>query len=131
MGQKSLSVVHRIDNSMIWNSSLYNSNYKWLSYNLWFVYTQFYRTMLFCDIYTTKVWNNFKNVNDLFITNKTKKIHIQKTYVRFSYYIDLYCVEFIDFFLLINLYFHTNLKFYKKEKNSWLKKKKKFIDIFT
>lgn len=130
MGQKSLSIVHRIDNSMIWNSSLYNCNYKWLSYNLWFVYTQFYKTTLFCDIYTTKLWNNFENTYNLLPTKKKNKSHMLKTYVRFSYYIDLYCVEFIDFFLLINIYFYTNLKFYKKEKNFGHKKKNRFRDIF-
>ena len=131
MGQKSLSVVHRIDNSMIWSSSLYNCNYKWLSYNLWFVYTQFYKTMLFSDIYTTKIWNNFENKYDLLPTIKKKKTHINKTFIRFSYYVDLYCVEFIDFFLLINIYFHTSLNFYKTDKNNKNNKNNKLKDCFN
>ena len=49
MGQKSLSVLHRIDSSMIWNSYIYDKNYKWLSYNLWISYLQFYKVLNFLE----------------------------------------------------------------------------------
>ena len=42
MGQKSLSSLHRIDSSMIWSSYIHDKRLKWLSYNLWFAYVQFY-----------------------------------------------------------------------------------------
>jgi len=75
MAQKSLSVLHRIDSSMIWNSYIYNRNYKWLSYNLWFSYIQFYKVIFCFD-------NNKKNTiqynliyikNSFIFFNKSKK----------------------------------------------------------
>lgn len=34
---------------------------------------------------------------------------------RFCYYIDLYCIEFFNQLILLNLYFLTNLDFYKNK----------------
>lgn len=35
--------------------------------------------------------------------------------MRFSYYIDLYCFEIYDSLILLNLFFFTNLRFYKQK----------------
>lgn len=124
MGQKSLAVLHRADASMIWNSYIYNKQYKWLSYNLWFAYIHFYKIIFFCNSYSYSFLNNmsnFKNKNLINISNKY--ISINKTSVRFSYYIDLYCLEFYNYLLLINIYFLTNLSFFKLKKKVWNKKK--------
>lgn len=34
------------------------------------------------------------------------------------YYIDLYCIEFYNFLLLINLYFQANLPFFQNKKRT-------------
>ena len=50
---------------------------------------------------------------------------------RFCYYIDLYCIEFYNFILLLNVYFSTTLNFLnKKKKNKKKKNKKKKIFFF-
>lgn len=109
-------MLHRADSSMIWNSYLFDKNYKWLSYNLWFTYINFYKVLFFFNFKVSKnVWllNYYKN-NKKFSSIKKKKIFkLSKTSVRFSYYIDLYCIEFLNQLILLNLYFFTNLFFYK------------------
>ena len=134
MGQKSLPALHRIDSSMIWHSYIYDKNYKWLSYNLWFSYIQFYKILFFYDNFSFKTANNLNYVNydSILIYKKKQYFKINKTYIRFSYYVDLYCVEFYTYILLINLFFKTNLLFYKnknKNKSNTTKKILDFLDI--
>ena len=131
MGQKSLASLHRIDSSMIWNSSLYNSNYKWLSYNLWFSYIQFYKVIFFFNVVKSKISPNLKYYNNnTFIKKKKKSFSVCQDFIRFSYYIDLYCVEFHDFFLLINIFFLTNLRFFKEINSKKYIKKNIYKDVF-
>ena len=82
MGQKSLSSLHRVDSSMIWNSSLYNSNYKWLSYNLWFSYIQFYKIIFFLNTVKSKFFSNFDYFNNNTFLKKKKKVlaHVKILY---------------------------------------------------
>ena len=122
MAQKSLSMLHRADCSMIWSSFILDKKYKWLSYNLWFFYIQFYKVIFFFDFTINK---NFKLLNYLYKTNilqsKKYKFKITSTTPRFSYYIDLYCLEFLNQLILLNLYFFTTLEFYKKKISPKLK----------
>ncbi len=123
MGQKSLYSLHRVDSSMIWESSLCNSNYKWLSYNLWFTYLYYYKFMTFNFRNSSIIFNNiFNNFNSLISNKNWKYRKFQKIDIRFTYHIDLYCIEFLNYLLLINIFFLTNLKFFKKKK-----KKKNYI----
>jgi hypothetical protein len=118
LAQKSLSVLHRIDSSMIWNSYIYDKKFKWLSYNLWFSYIQFYKICFFFNVDNSNTNTNFTYLKNSFILkNNVKYFNLIKTPTRFSYYIDLYCVEFFNYILLINLYFYTNLLFYKHKSN--------------
>jgi hypothetical protein len=110
---------------MIWNSFLLDRKHKWLSYNLWFFYIQFYKVVFFFSFSINK---NFKILNYFYIKkilySKKKKFKLDSITPRFSYYIDLYFLEFLNQLILLNLYFFTNLKFYKKENNlkkKWLK----------
>lgn len=43
---------------------------------------------------------------------------LHKIIIRFMYYIDLYCIEFYNFLLLINLYFQANLPFFQNKKRT-------------
>ena len=127
MGQKSLSVLHRIDSSMTWDSHIFNKNYKWLSYNLWFMYLQFYKTIYFIDTDIVRIYDNLHIASNSFILKKFNNyMPMIPNTKRFSYYIDLYCLEFFNYILLINLYFLTDLEFFKKRK----KRKKKIENIF-
>ena len=129
MGQKSLSVLHRIDSTMIWNSYIYNKNYKWLSYNLWFVYTQFYKIVFFIDQNEFIIYNNLHYTKNTFLTkNYNNCCNIFKNQKRFSYYIDLYCIEFYNYLILLNLYFQTDLLFFKNKKENRILVKK-YISI--
>jgi hypothetical protein len=110
-------MLHRADASMIWNSFLFDKNYKWLSYNLWFIYIQFYKVLFFFD-FSIKANNSLLTyyTKSKFLTFKKKKIFkLSSVTPRFSYYIDLYCFEFFNQLFLLNLYFFTNLQFYKKK----------------
>ena len=67
------------------------------------------------------------------ITLSKKYMHLSKTSIRFSYYIDLYCLEFYNYLLLINIYFLTNLFFFKinkKRKKNKLTKSNKLKFTF-
>ena len=118
MGQKSLSMLHRADASMIWNSFIFNKHYKWLSYNLWFIYIQFYKVLFFFDftVHTNQEFLNLHLKKNFLIKKKYKKFKLLSKTPRFSYYIDLYCFEFLNQLILLNLYFYTTLNFYKKSK---------------
>jgi hypothetical protein len=117
MGQKSLYCLHKVDTSMIWESSVHNLNYKWLSYNLWFTYLYFYKFMTFNNRNSEIVFNNvYNNFNNLIKTTNWKYKQFNHVNIRFTYHIDLYCLEFVNYLLLINIFFLTNLKFFKREK---------------
>lgn len=131
MAQKSLSVLHRIDSSMIWNSYIYDKKFKWLSYNLWFSYIQFYKICFFFNVDNSNTNTNLTYLKNSFILkNNVKYFNLIKTPTRFSYYIDLYCVEFFNYILLINLYFYTNLLFYKHKSNKHKILKKTELNTF-
>jgi len=117
MAQKSLSLLHRIDTSMVWTSFIHEKKYKWLSFNLWFFYLYFYKVFFFFNIDKLKSKNiYFRDFNTFIKNHNIKYLHIKNTYVRFSYHIDLYCIEFFNYIILLNLYFETSLFFYKKKK---------------
>lgn len=118
LGQKSLSMLHRADASMIWTSFLYDKHNKWLSYNLWFIYIQFYKILFFFDftIHKNQDYLNLHLKKNFLIKKKYKNFKLLSTTPRFSYYIDLYCFEFLNQLILLNLYFYTTLNFYKKSK---------------
>lgn len=132
LGQKSLSMLHRSDSSMIWNSFIFDKYNKWLSYNIWFIYIQFYKVLFFFDFNNSynESYLNFYLQKNFLIKNNSKKFKLSSKTPRFSYYIDLYCFEFLNQLILLNLYFYTTLVFYK---NSKLRKtremRKKFIEI--
>ena len=112
---------------MTWDSHIFNKNYKWLSYNLWFLYLQFYKTIYFIEIDVVRIYDNLHlNYNTFILKKLDNYIPLMGNNKRFSYYIDLYCLEFFNYILLINLYFSTDLEFFKKKK----KKKKKNENIF-
>lgn len=102
---------------MIWNSFLFSKTNKWLSYNLWFTYIHLYKVLFFFNftiLKNCKILYQFKqNKLNLYKNNNKTKFLLNKTKVRFSYYIDLYCIEFLNQLILLNLYFLTNLYFYK------------------
>ena len=102
MGQKSFSSLHRIDSSMIWNSYITDKDFKWLSYNLWFTYIQYYKIVFFFNYYQNYLINNFTK-ESTFYKEKKKFINIKKNKIRFMYYIDLYCVDFSKYIFLINI----------------------------
>ncbi len=117
MGQKSLSSLHRIDSSMIWSSYIHDKKFKWISYNLWFMYIQFYKIIFIYRSHWKFVPLKICNFNDHFLTkNISNYKHPSKEKQRFGYYIDLYCIEVFNYLLLLNIYFHTTLSFYKDKR---------------
>jgi len=116
---------------MIWNSYIYDKKFKWLSYNLWFSYIQFYKICFFFNVDNSNTNTNLTYLKNSFILkNNVKYFNLIKTPTRFSYYIDLYCVEFFNYILLINLYFYTNLLFYKHKSNKHKIVKKVELNTF-
>jgi hypothetical protein len=97
---------------MIWTSYIYEKKYKWLSFNLWFFYLYFYKNFFFFKLDSEK--QNPKHFIEFntFVKNKQNKyVKIEKINNRFNYYIDLYCIEFFNYIILLNLYFETQLKY--------------------
>lgn len=129
LGQKSLYTLHRADSSMMWNSQIFDKKHKWLSYNIWFLYIQFYKIIFFFNPKFQKdhACLNSRYKKSFFIYLKKHCNYPKKNSKRFCYYIDLYCFEFLGQIILINLYYVASLKFYKKKKTSNLKAK---LDIF-
>jgi len=118
LGQKSLYTLHRTDSSMVWNSQVFDKKHKWLSYNLWFLYIQFYKIVFFFNpkIRKDRCILNSKYKKSFFLQLKKYCDYPTKNSKRFCYYIDLYCFEFLGQIILINLYYVASLKFYKKKK---------------
>lgn len=111
---------------MLWSSYIFDKKNKWLSYNLWFIYIYFYKNIIFCRFYLKKNRKYFhKNVITSFKLKKKKKLYLSKTKTRFSYYIDLYCIEIFESLILLNIFFFTSLPFYKQVLSLKKKKKKK------
>lgn len=100
---------------MIWSSYIFDKNNKWLSYNAWFIYLYFYKNIIFCQFYLRKNQKYFHNKIKSFFQITNKKNYLFKTKLRFSYYIDLYCVEIYNTIILLNIFFFTTLFFYKQE----------------
>ena len=131
MGQKSLPQLHKIDTSMMWETSLYNSNYKWLSYNLWFIFTYYYKYNLYSMNQKNLELNNFFLNQNYLVNIRFNKYSRLKSYnIRFSYFIELYCLEYYNYLLLINIFFLTNLSFFKDSKQLNLENKKKLKNFF-
>jgi hypothetical protein len=117
LAQKGLSMLHRADCSMVWSSFLLDKKNKWLSYNLWFIYIHFYKSIFFFNFSISSknlLLNYYYKRNFLLLKKKKISFKLSKTKPRFSYYTDLYCIEFFSQLILLNLYFFTNLAFYKK-----------------
>lgn len=117
---------------MIWSSFLFDKKFKWLSYNLWFIYIQFYKVIFFFDVKNNKNNKLLKRYDkkSFMLVKKKNFYYLKKNTPRFSYYLDLYFIEFYNHLILLNLYFFTTLKFYKKRKiiNKDLKKELNFFD---
>lgn len=108
-------MLHRADASMIWSSYIFDKNNKWLSYNVWFIYLYFYKNIIFCQFYLKENQHYFHNKNITFHQLTHKKKFLSKSKLRFSYYIDLYCIEIYNCIILLNIFFFTTLFFYKQE----------------
>jgi hypothetical protein len=131
LGQKSLYTLHRVDTSMIWESSLHNSNYKWLSYNLWFTFIYYFKYISFTAKQMDTLFSNFSSIDNSLVNsliNKHKKF--ENTPIRFSYHIELYCLEFLNHLILLNIFFLTDLSFFKLKKKKNNKYKKKSLNTF-
>lgn len=95
------------------------------------MYIQFYKVVFFFNIQDEKKNKFLHQYNKFsFLINKKKNFfYLKKNTPRFSYYLDLYCIEFYNHLILLNLYFFTVLKFYKKKKN-YNKNLKKHLNLF-
>lgn len=64
--------------------------------------------------------NFFFQKNTLLNSCNNKYNRLQYNNIRFSYHIELYCLEYYNYLLLLNIFFLTNLNFFK------ISKKKKY-----
>lgn len=109
MAQKSLSVLHRIDSSMTWDTRIFNKKLKWFSYNLWFFYTYYYKNIFFIEQSDVYIYNNLHNKDINYIFFKKKLVYPLNYKKRFSYYISLYIYEFFSSLILLSIFFQINL----------------------
>jgi len=130
MAQKSLSVVHRIDNSMTWEMRIFNKQNKWLSYSLWIIYTYLYKLVFFIQVDKNYVYNNLHTSEQTFRILKKKKIIPLNIKKRFCYYISLYSFEFLNFIILLSIFFKIILKILIIKKQYKNKNKYKALIFF-
>jgi len=130
MAQKSLSVVHRIDNSMTWEMRIFNKQNKWLSYSLWIIYTYLYKLVFFIQVDKNYVYNNLHTSEQTFRILKKKKIIPLNIKKRFCYYISLYSFEFLNFIILLSIFFQISLKTLSRKKQYKNKNKYKALIFF-
>jgi len=74
--------------------------------------------------------NFFLNQNYLVNIRFNKYSRLKSYNIRFSYFIELYCLEYYNYLLLINIFFLTNLSFFKDSKQLNLENKKKLKNFF-
>lgn len=74
--------------------------------------------------------NFFLNQNYLINTKINKYIKLKSFNIRFSYFIEIYCLEYFNYLLLINIFFLTNLYFFKRSKQSFFKNKNELKNFF-
>ena len=74
--------------------------------------------------------NFFLNQNYLVNARFNKYSRLKSYNIRFSYFIELYCLEYYNYLLLINIFFLTNLSFFKDSKQLNLENKKKLKNFF-
>ena len=129
MAQKSLSVLHRIDTSMTWDIRVFNKKYKWFSYILWFFYTYLYKKIFFLEQDSDYLWYHLHNPKSLYIQQKQSNyVYPSNLVKRFSYFISLYCLEFLNYVIILNIFFQINLSTLNQKR--FIRKKKKNISFF-
>ena len=121
MGQKAFSILDKTDSSLVWTASIFDRRYKWLSYNLWFSYIQFYKNTLFFNVRFSSLKKYNTSQNKIFFKTKGEVRAPRREAVRFSYHLDLYFIEIFNYLLLLNIYFLINLEHLKKT-GKWQRK---------
>lgn len=114
MGQKAFSMLDKADSSLVWTASIFDRKYKWLSYNLSLSYIQFYKNILFFNVKfkPLKKYNISQNI--FFFKPKGETKAVKKESIRFSYHLDLYFIEVLNYLLILNIYFLINLEYLKR-----------------
>lgn len=108
MAQKSLPALNKVNTSMIWYSTFYNNNYKWLSsQSLYFLYF-FNKLTVYLDLfYLNLFWVQFEKTSLSYGFKKTTKLHKNET--RFFKPVTSYLVNLGYINLVFNLYYKTSL----------------------
>ena len=118
MAQKSLTILDKADLSLVWTSCIFDKKYKWLSYNLWFSYIQYYKNVFFFNVKFNPLKRYNVPQNRIFFKIKGGSNLGRREVVRFSYHLDLYCIEVFNHLLLLNIYFLVNLEYLKRDIDS-------------
>ncbi len=104
MSQIKDSLLTRVDNSMIWYSLLFNKHKKWLSHQTLTISNFFFSVILFL--------NTFDLLYNCWVDNV--KIRIDVIEERFFFNLFTYIIDFSSFALIINIFFQSNLVFFKE-----------------
>lgn len=95
------------------------------------MFTYYYKYNLYSLNQKNIDLNNFFYNGNYLLNIKLKKYKkLKSTPIRFSYFIELYCLEYFNYLLLINIFFLTNLSFFKKKKKIKLSSENNLNNFF-
>jgi hypothetical protein len=81
------------------------------------MFTYYYKYNLHSLNQKNLTLNNFFFYQNYLLNKQSNKyIKLKSINIRFSYFIELYCLEYFNYLFLINIFFLTNLSFFKKKK---------------
>jgi hypothetical protein len=108
MSVKSLSCLNKINDSMIWYSTIYYKYYRWLSSQyLYFLYF-FNKLLNYLDLFFFNFfWVIFK-LDDFIVKPKISKT-LNLNQVRFSKPVSAYLVNINHTLVVYNMFYHTTL----------------------
>ena len=122
MAQKKFPVLHKIDTSMTWYSTIYNKNYKWLSSNYLFILNLIFKVKFLINNFNF-FWNKKQNILNINFNRNNYKFLVTHKFENKNFInLNTYLIDFELFILVLNLYLQTDFFFLKKKK-----KKKKFL----
>lgn len=113
LAQKSLPTLNKVGTSMVWYTTFYQKNYKWLStQNLYLLYF-LNKLLVYVDfIFSELFWLKFYSTNLYY----TKRVSVKPIFKKTKFYkpVTSYLVSLGLGFSLINIYYKSSLEIFQE-----------------
>ncbi len=109
MAQKSLPILNKVNTSMIWYSTYYSKNYKWLSSQILYFLYFFNKLTVFLDIFFRNIlWVWFEKTS---LSYNYKSLNfVSKNEIRFFKPVTSFLINLQGINLVINVFYKTSLQ---------------------